>query len=178
MSITFLLTLPYLPKDPNQTQEVAKRAVAFGMKIQYHNRHELPASKAGGATFVSFDDLISTSDVISLNLGLTHSTEHIIGAKEFEKMKDGVVIVNTARGALIDEEALISALETGKVYSVGLDVFENEPNVNPQLLKDDKVVLLPHIGAATVETLVSYGIVVVRLLADELSGRHGEVSAG
>ena len=126
------------------------------MKIQYHNRHALPASKAGDATFVSFDELISTSDIISLNLALTHSTEHMIGAAEFEEMKDGVVIVNTARGALIDEKALVKALESGKVYSVGLDVFETEPDVNPELLKNEKVVLLPHIGAATVETLVSH----------------------
>lgn len=125
------------------------------MTIQYHNRHPLPTSKAGDATYVSFDELLSTSDVISLNLALTHSTEHMVGLKEFEKMKDGVVIVNTARGALMDEKALVEALKSGKVYSVGLDVFENEPDVNPELLKNDKVVLLPHIGAATVETLVS-----------------------
>lgn len=124
------------------------------MRIQYHNRHELPESKAHGATFVSFDELISTSDVISLNLALTHSNEHMIGEKEFGNMKTGVVIVNTARGALIDEKALIHALESGKVYSAGLDVFENEPKVNPWFLKNDKIVVAPHIAAATIETLV------------------------
>jgi glyoxylate reductase len=79
----------------------------------------------------------------------------MIGTAEFEEMKDGVVIVNTARGALIDEKALVKMLEPGKVYSVGLDVFETEPDVNPELLKNKKVILLPHIGAAIVETLVS-----------------------
>ena len=82
-------------------QEVAKRAKAFGMRIDYHNRHPLPDSEAEGALSVSFDDLISQSDVISLNPALTHATEHIIGAKEFEKMKQGVVLVNTARGDVI-----------------------------------------------------------------------------
>jgi glyoxylate reductase len=125
------------------------------MKIQYHNRHPLPESKAGNATYVSLDELISKSDVISLNIALTHATEHIIGAKEFDRMKTGVVIVNTARGGLIDEAALVAALDSGKVYSVGLDVFENEPDVNPLLLQNNKIVLSPHIGAATVETMVS-----------------------
>jgi glyoxylate reductase len=94
---------------------VAKRARAFGMKIQYHNRNRLTPERAAGATYVSFDQLVSQSDVISLNLSLTASTKHIIGAPEFEKMKPGVVIVNTARGALIDEAALVDALESGKV---------------------------------------------------------------
>jgi len=136
-------------------KEVAKRARAFGMKIHYHNRHPLPPSEAEDATFVSFDDLISQSDVISLNLALTHETEHIIGSKEFDKMKKGVVIVNTARGDLIDEEALLKALEDGKVFSVGLDVFENEPHVDQRLLGNEKIVISPHIGAATVETMAA-----------------------
>jgi glyoxylate reductase len=125
------------------------------MKVQYHNRHQLPDSKAQGAAYVSFDELIATSDVISLNLALTHSNEHMIGEKEFSKMKTGVVIVNTARGALIDEKALIRALESGKVYSAGLDVFEDEPKVNPWFLKNDRIVVAPHIASATIETVVS-----------------------
>jgi glyoxylate reductase len=133
------------------------------MKVQYHNRHPLPDSKAEGAAYVSFEELISTSDVISLNLALTHSTEHIIGEREFEKMKNGVVIINTARGALIDEQALISALESGKVYSVGLDVFENEPKVNPLLLENEKILVAPHIAAATIETVVSTQIICISI---------------
>jgi glyoxylate reductase len=125
------------------------------MKIHYHNRHPLPPSEAEDAIFVSFDDLITKSDVISLNLALTHETEHIISAKEFEKMKNGVVIVNTARGDLIDEEAMLKALEEGKVFSVGLDVFDNEPHVDQRLLNNEKIVISPHIGAATVETMAS-----------------------
>lgn len=124
------------------------------MKIIYHNRKPLPKSQAGDATYVSFDNLLSKADVISLNLSLNASTRHIIGAPEFAKMKDGVVFINTARGPLIDEKALISALDKGKVFSAGLDVFEDEPNVSPELLQSDKVVILPHIGTGTFETQV------------------------
>jgi D-3-phosphoglycerate dehydrogenase len=85
------------------------------MKIIYHNRHRLAPKLEGGADYVSFDELLSTSDIISLNLSLNPTTRHIIGAREFAKMKDGVVIVNTARGALIDEKALVDALNSGKV---------------------------------------------------------------
>lgn len=94
---------------------MATRAKAFGMKIQYHNRSRLPAELEAGATYVSFEELLANSDVFSLNLALNPSTRHIIGATEFSKMKDGVVIVNTARGALIDENALVAALDSGKV---------------------------------------------------------------
>jgi lactate dehydrogenase-like 2-hydroxyacid dehydrogenase len=131
---------------------VAKRASAFGMKIQYHNRHRLPENEEHGATYVSFDELLATSDVLSLNLALNPSTTHIIGKPEFAKMKDGIVVINTARGPLIDEAALVEALENGKVWSAGLDVFEEEPKIHPGLLKSDKVVLLPHMGTATFET--------------------------
>jgi glyoxylate reductase len=126
------------------------------MKIVYHNRHPLPKSQAGDASYVSFDDLLSKADIISLNLSLNASTRHIIGAPEFAKMKDGVIIINTARGALMDEAALIAALHSGKVFSAGLDVFEDEPSVSPELLKSDKVVILPHIGTGTYETQVCY----------------------
>lgn len=85
------------------------------MKIMYHNRNQLPPKLEGDATYVSFDTLLSSSDVLSLNLSLNQSTRHIISSAEFEKMKDGVVIVNTARGALIDEKALVAALNSGKV---------------------------------------------------------------
>lgn len=124
------------------------------MKIVYHNRRPLPRSEAGDATYVSFDELLSKSDAISLNLSLNSSTRHIIGAPEFAKMKDGVVLINTARGALIDEAALIAALQSGKIFSAGLDVYEDEPKVSHELLENEKVVLLPHIGTATVETQV------------------------
>jgi len=141
------------------------------MKIQYHNRSRLSSELEGDATYVSFDELLATSDVLSLNLALNESTRHIIGEKEFGKMKDEIVIVNTARGALIDEKALVAALESGKVspssihfhhlivvlttrqvLSAGLDVYENEPVVESGLIKNPRVMLLPHIGTMTYET--------------------------
>ncbi len=90
------------------------------MSIIYHNRNRLPPQQAEGAQYVSFDELLAQSDVLSLNLSLNRSTRHIIGAPEFAKMKDGVVIVNTARGALIDENALVAALDSGKVWNACL----------------------------------------------------------
>ncbi|KAA8651651.1 hypothetical protein EYZ11_003902 [Aspergillus tanneri] len=133
-------------------REMAVRAKALGMKIHYHNRSRLSAELEGDATYVSFDELLASSDVLSLNLALNANTRHIIGEKEFQKMKDGVVLVNTARGALIDEKALVAALESGKVMSAGLDVYENEPVVEPGLVSNPRVMLLPHIGTMTYET--------------------------
>ncbi|KAJ5450505.1 2-hydroxyacid dehydrogenase [Penicillium daleae] len=145
-------------------REMATRAKAFGMKIQYHNRTRLPAELEAGATYVSFDELLANSDVFSLNLALNPSTRHIIGATEFAKMKDGVVIVNTARGALIDENALVAALDSGKVRSAGLDVYEEEPKVHSGLLSNPRVMLLPHIGTNTYETQKEMEILVLNNL--------------
>ena len=122
------------------------------MKIVYHNRSRLPKDLEGDAKYLSFDELLAESDVFSLNLSLNANTRHIISAPEIKKMKDGVVIVNTARGALINEKDLVAALESGKVASVGLDVFENEPEVEEGLLKSDKAFIVPHIGTSTFET--------------------------
>lgn len=119
------------------------------MKIIYHNRNRLPAELEGDAHYVSFDELLAQSDVLSLNLALNAKTRHIISASEFAKMKDGVVIVNTARGALIKESDLVDALDSGKVSSAGLDVFEEEPKVHEGLLRNDKVFIVPHIGTNT-----------------------------
>jgi glyoxylate reductase len=96
-------------------REVAIRAKAFGMKVQYHNRSPLPSALALGAEYVSFDTLLTTTDVLSLNLSLTSQTRKIISKPQFDKMKTGIVIVNTARGPLIDEEDLLDGLKSGKV---------------------------------------------------------------
>jgi D-3-phosphoglycerate dehydrogenase len=143
-----------------------KRTDAFNMKVIYYNRTQLPPYLEDGAVYVSFDELLAQSDVISLNLPLNAHTRHIISTREFAKMKDGVVIVNTARGAVIDEDALVKALDSGKVRSVGLDVFEDEPEVHPGLMANDAVMLVPHMGTHTYETqtaMESWAIDNVRL---------------
>ncbi|KAF2200767.1 D-isomer-specific 2-hydroxyacid dehydrogenase-like protein [Delitschia confertaspora ATCC 74209] len=131
---------------------VATRAKAFGMKVQYHNRSRLSENEEQGAKYVGFEELLKTSDVLSLNLSLNASTRHIISKEQFDMMKDGIIIVNTARGPLIDEAALVDALKSGKVWSAGLDVFEEEPKIHPGLLNNNNVVLLPHMGTSTWET--------------------------
>lgn len=136
-------------------RNLKKKAEAFGMEVIYYNRRQLSEELAAGAKYVSFDELLATSDVLSLNLPLNKNTHHIIGKPEFDKMKDGVVIVNTARGAVMDEDALVQALDAGKVSSVGLDVFEEEPKVHPGLISKPNVLLVPHMGTWTVETQTS-----------------------
>jgi len=158
--------------------EVAARARAFGMKIQYHNRTRLSPELEQGAKFVTFDELLSTSDVLSLNCSLRKETIGIIGRKEFEKMKNGIVIVNTARGKLIDEQALVDSLDSGKVFGAGLDVYEEEPKVNPGLLNNPNVVLLPHVGTSTWETQVCQSVEFWSLMLIKMIERNGIASAG
>ncbi|KFZ11169.1 hypothetical protein V502_07703 [Pseudogymnoascus sp. VKM F-4520 (FW-2644)] len=139
-------------------QNLMKKATAFGMTVQYHNRSKLSGELSGEAKYVSFEELLRTSDVLSLNLPLNKSTHHIISTKEFELMKECVVIVNTSRGAVMDEDALVKALHEGKVWSCGLDVFEDEPKVHPGLIANSHVMLLPHMGTWTVETQMNMEI--------------------
>lgn len=141
------------------------------MKVQYHNRRQLDPKQEDGAKYVSFEELLSSSDVLSLNLALNKSTTHIIGRKEFTAMKDGVVIVNTARGPVMDEAALVDALDSGKVYSAGLDVFEEEPKIHPGLLANERAVLLPHIGTGTWETQKDMELLVLKNLRSALEGK-------
>lgn len=135
---------------------VARRARAFDFKLQYHNRRPRPPDQNPfNATYVDFETLLSTSDVISVHLPLGDGTRGLIGKKEFGIMKQGVVIVNTSRGPIIDEKALVEAVQSGKVFGAGLDVYENEPEVSAALLENQNIVLLPHTGTATFETQVS-----------------------
>ena len=152
-------------------QAVAARAKPFGMSVQYHNRHRLPADQEQGAKYVSFEELLMTSDVLSLNLALNANTRHIISKPQFEMMKSGVVIVNTARGPIIDEAALVDALNSGKVGAAGLDVFEEEPKIHPGLLENTNAVLLPHIGTATWETQRDMELLVLDNLKSAIEGK-------
>ncbi|KAL8650027.1 MAG: hypothetical protein Q9226_005319 [Calogaya cf. arnoldii] len=133
-------------------RNLAAKAAALGMSIIYHNRRKLPASEEGGAKYVTFEQLLGESDVVSLNLPLNEKTKGMVGKVEFEKMKKGAVVVNTARGGVIDEAALVEALNTGQISSCGLDVYENEPQIHPGLMDNPKVMLLPHMGTWTEET--------------------------
>ncbi|KAK8216532.1 glyoxylate reductase [Phyllosticta capitalensis] len=133
-------------------RNLKKKADAFGMKVIYHNRRKLSEELAGGAEYVSFDELLSASDVVSLNLPLNKNTRHIISDAEFAKMKKGAVLVNTARGAVVDEAALVRALDEGRIWSAGLDVYEEEPKIHPGLVANPHVMLLPHMGTWTFET--------------------------
>ena len=149
---------------------VAKRAVAFGMSLQYHNRHELSEEKNTiGAKYVGFEELLRTSDVISVHLPLNEGTRGMLGKKEFEMMKDGVVLVNTARGPIVDEATLVEALESGKVWGAGLDVYEREPIIHEGLLKNDHCVLMPHVGTAALETQRKMEELVIRNLRSAIT---------
>jgi glyoxylate reductase len=131
---------------------VATRGRAFGMEIAYFGRRESPHAAELDAVRLDLDELLATSDVLSLHTPLTPDTKHLIGARELGLMKPTATLVNTARGAVIDEAALVEALRANRIAGAGLDVFEDEPNVHPGLLELDNAVLLPHIGSATVET--------------------------
>ena len=141
---------------------VARRAQPFGLHLQYHNRSCVPKEQnPTGAAYVGFEELLRTSDIISVHLPLNADTRGLISYNEFAMMKDGVVLVNTARGSIVNEDALCEALESGKVWGAGLDVHEHEPTIHPGLLQNENCVLLPHVGTATVETQRKMEVLVV-----------------
>ncbi|CCE62124.1 hypothetical protein TPHA_0B04550 [Tetrapisispora phaffii CBS 4417] len=132
---------------------VVSRLQPFGFeKFIYHNRNRLSPELEAGCQYVSFDELLKQADIISINVPLSKATRHIIDETAISKMKDGVVIVNTSRGAVIDEQALIRGLQSGKIRTAGLDVFEFEPKVPQELIDMPQVLSLPHMGTYCVET--------------------------
>ncbi|MCH7628848.1 MULTISPECIES: 2-hydroxyacid dehydrogenase [Novosphingobium] len=153
-------------------QAVAHRARAFGLSVVYHNRHRLPESLETifGVTWEpDLDALVAQSDVLSLHCPASPETRHIIDARRIALMKPHATIINTARGQLIEEEALIAALVEGRIGGAGLDVFEHEPSVDPRLLSHHNVAILPHMGSATFEGRLASGdkvIANVRFWAD------------
>ena len=139
-------------------QVAAKRARGFGMTVHYYNRRRLAPELEQGAVFhESIDDLLPHCDVLSLHCPATPETTGMINARTLALLPDGAVLVNTARGALVDEAALIDALTSGKLFAAGLDVFATEPGGNPALSALENVFLLPHIGSATRETRDAMG---------------------
>ena len=133
---------------------VATRARGFGLTVHYHNRHRLPAEVEAGLEATWWDNLdamLARVDVITINCPHTPETHHMIGAKQFALMQRQAYIINAARGEIVDENALCQALAAGKIAGAGLDVFENEPAVDPRLMDLPGVVLIPHMGSATFE---------------------------
>ncbi len=155
---------------------IARRAVASGMKIVYHNRHQLPAGEEQpyNATYLSFDELLKTADFISINTPLSDETKHLISTPQFNLMKPNAILINTARGPVIDEKALVTALQENKILSAGLDVYEFEPEITPELLTLDNVVLAPHNGTATIDARIAIAQDACRNIINFFNG--GEIS--
>ncbi|HEX6071286.1 MAG TPA: D-glycerate dehydrogenase [Longimicrobiaceae bacterium] len=153
-------------------QAVARRALAFGMKIQYTNRRRLPAEVEGEleARAVDWDTLLTTSDVLSLHAPATADTRHLLDEAALSRMKGGSFLINTARGTLVDEAALVRVLRDGPLAGAGLDVYEREPAIDPGLLELDNVVLLPHIGSATTGTRERMAMLAARNVQAVLTG--------
>lgn len=152
---------------------VARRAQGFSMRVLYWTPRRKPESeeREAGLTFVPLDQLLSESDFVSLHSPLNGDTRHQIGAREFGLMKKTAFIINTARGAIIDEAALVRALKSKKIAGAGLDVFEHEPKVHAELKRLKNVVLNPHLGSATVEVREQMANIVVDNIEALLDGR-------
>ena len=150
---------------------VAHIAKALGMHVIGFSRRGCDPDIAEP---VSFDTLLKTADIISLHCPLTDETRGMIDAAAFRKMKPGAMLINTARGAIIDHDALISALESGQLWGAGLDVYPDEPHIPERLLQFDNVVLTPHIGANTVQTRREMGAACAKSILDVFAGRRPE----
>ncbi len=141
-------------------QAVARRARAFGLQIHYHNRHrvnEAIEEELEATYWESLDQMLARMDIVSVNCPHTPATYHLLSARRLKLLRPDAYVVNTARGEVIDENALARMLEAGELAGAGLDVFEHEPAVNPKLVKSDRVVLLPHMGSATIEGRIDMG---------------------
>ncbi len=141
-------------------QAVAKRAKAFGLQIHYHNRKPVSpriAEELEATYWDSLDQMLARMDIISVNCPHTPATYHLLSARRLKLMQSHAVIVNTARGEIIDEDAMAELLISGAIAGAGLDVFENEPHINPKLLKAPNAVLLPHMSSSTIEGRIDMG---------------------
>lgn len=138
---------------------VAKRAQAFGMALHYHNRRPSPDADAMGATYhASFDAMLPHCDFLSVNCPMTAETKGIINARTLSLMPEGSIVVNTARGGIVVDEDLIASLKSGHTAAAGLDVYNNEPNLDPRYRDLENVFLLPHLGSATIRTRTNMGL--------------------
>lgn len=155
-------------------QAVARRAAGFSMRVLYTARHRLhgPTEQQMGLTYVDKETLLRESDFVSLHLPLTPETRHYITERELALMKPTAYLINTARGPVIDEPALVEALKTSRIAGAGLDVFEDEPRLHPGLMGLDNVVLTPHIGSASRQTRTRMALVAAENLIAALLGKR------
>ncbi len=151
---------------------VAQRAKGYNMTILYNKRKPDPEKeKELGVTFVSLDDLLSKSDFVTLHVPLTEETRHMINKETLAKMKKGSYLINTARGPVVDEHDLVEALRSGHLAGAALDVYDNEPNIDPELIGMENVILTPHIASATWEAREKYGQLAVDAILDVLENK-------
>jgi lactate dehydrogenase-like 2-hydroxyacid dehydrogenase len=151
---------------------IARRAQGFGMRVVYHNRTRLPAAEEDGATWTTKDELLRAADHLIVVVPGSKDTQHLIGAAELALMKPTAVLVNIARGGVVDDDALAAALRAGRLAAAGLDVFEDEPKVRLGLLELENVVLTPHIASSTRATREAMARLAMGNLADGLAGRR------
>ncbi len=151
---------------------VARRAAGFGMKLLYHSRTPLSPLEAQelGASLQPLEGLLREADFVTLHVPLTPHTRHLIGSRELGLMKDSAFLINTARGPVVDEAALVAALRQGQIRGAGLDVYEKEPELSPGLANLENVVLLPHLGSATVATRTRMAVMAAENLLAGLRG--------
>lgn len=153
-------------------QNFAKKAKAFSMNILYNDiKPNTHFEKETNATYVDKETLLKTADFISLHVPLLPTTHHLIGAQELKMMKKTAILINTSRGPVVDEQALVEALKTRQIWGAGLDVFENEPKLAPGLAELKNVVILPHVASATVETRTNMGFVAARNIVAAMQGK-------
>ena len=153
-------------------QATARRALGFNMKVIYNSRTQRSAEEESALNmqYVSFDELLEQSDILSIHCPLLPETAGLFGEAEFKKMKNSAVLVNTSRGPVVNEEALARALKNGDIGFAGIDVFEKEPEIHPELLECENALLLPHIGSATLETRTEMACLAVENIIAVLNG--------
>jgi glyoxylate reductase len=153
-------------------QAMAHRSVGFRMPVRYHTRQPMATSSFPREwEHRSLQDLLGESDVVTIHVPLTSATQHLIGARELAWMRPTAFVINTARGPIVDEAALADALKTGTIAGAGLDVYEREPVIHPELAELKQVVLLPHLGSATLHARVQMGLVCLKNIQAVLDGR-------
>jgi glyoxylate/hydroxypyruvate/2-ketogluconate reductase len=153
-------------------QAIARRALGFEMKVVYHNRKRIAPEleRKCNAAYVALDELLAQSDFIVLQVPYSPETHHLIAAAQLKKMKPSAILINSTRGGVVDDAALVAALQDGTIRGAGLDVYENEPKIHPEFLKLDNVVLAPHIGSSTEATRKAMAMLAARNLVAALKG--------